>query len=395
MHPFIRFCLAAAMLALFVDNANALSGPACTKYADEAVKAGEEAAKLGCGFGNHPRWGTSREAHNRFCRTASKETIDFETLERRNSMFRCGRCAEYGATANAQARENKIFHCGGTGAKWGTGDGHMRWCMSINYKDSQWGMAAIAGLVSNDWGGTSLWEQSQREKTLQQCRAKYTKAQIDACNAYATEAVKQAEANQAKKCNSEGPRFSKDREQHFSWCIGQIETDGVKMTLLTKQEQDAREAINNTCRRVLTLGKKRDKNMLQPIPSTGGSPFGGKKSIAGSGPDKSAPAEKSSLSISKRGNEKSGTSGGFDAAKPSNSNSGMDRLTGDTQLPSSSGNVVAKDRRVGGRSPANAGISAGPKPGIAPALTSKPNSIPDYGGCATCGKPAADKFAPR
>ena len=107
-----------------------------------------------------------------------------------------------------------------------------------------------------------------------QCRAKYTKAQIDACHAYATEAVKQAEANQAKKCNSEGPRFSEDRELHFSWCVGQIETDGVKMTLVTKQEHDAREAINNNCKRVVRLGKKRDKNMLQPIPSPGGSPFG-------------------------------------------------------------------------------------------------------------------------
>jgi hypothetical protein len=396
MHPFIRFCLAAAMLALFAGNANALSGPACTSYADQAVKAAEHAAKLGCGFGNHPRWGTNREAHNRFCRTADKDTIDFETQERNNSMERCRTCSEYGVVANAQAHENKIFHCGGIGAVWSTGDGHMKWCMSVRYFDGGWGFGANIGLSYRD---TIAVETEGRDKALMQCRAKYTKAQIDACHAYATEAVKQAETNQAKKCNSEGPRFSEDRELHFSWCVGQIETDGVKMTLVTKQEHDARQAINSTCKPVLILGKKRDKNMLQPIPSTGGSPFGGKKSISRSGADKSAPSGKSNVSISKRGNEKSSASGGFDAAKPSSSNSAMDRLTGDTQPPTSSGNSTAKGRNrpsAAGRSPASAEVSAAPKPGIAPALGSKPfpNSTSDYGGCASCGKPAPDKFVP-
>jgi hypothetical protein len=415
MHPFIRFCLAGAMLALFAGNANALSGPACASYADQAVKAAEEAARLGCGFGNHPRWGTNREAHNRFCRTASKDTIDFETQERNNSMYRCGRCSQYGATANAQAHENKIFHCGGTGDKWGTGDGHMKWCMSIDYADKSWGMARAAGLVS-DWGTKSLREELAREKTLKQCRAKYTKAQIDACHAYASHAVSQVKFNrELQQCNSQGPRFSEDRELHFSWCVGQIETDGVKMTLLTKQESDARDAENKACEdSTVDYGGcaacNRPAGQLWPEKSSGPSPFGGadksssqarkgganlKKSL---GDIPKAKADTRRLTVSPR-KERTSASGGFNTTKPSSSNSAMDRLTGDTQLPTSSGNSTAKGRNrpsAAGRSPASAEVSAAPKPGIAPALGSKPfpNSTSDYGGCASCGKPAPDKFVP-
>ena len=196
------------------------------------------------------------------------------------------------------------------------------------------------------------------KKPFEQCKAKYTSAQIDACNAYADKAVEQAKANDAKKCFTPGPRFSEDRDMHFRWCVGQIETDGVKMVLATKHESDARDAENSACKPVRRLGKLKPggKNQLRPIPSTGKSPFGAADKSGQSGFNQiSNPAGQSAPDKIKSNSVKAAKGGGgFNTAKPSvkpvkSGNTAMDRLGGGDSGAVPSGSAAGAGGRGGAR----------------------------------------------
>jgi hypothetical protein len=355
----------AVLVVLFTGHAGAAGAGLCDAFAAAITKRAAENAAYKCVFSS-PNY-NDPVAQRRWCRSVTEETAINESLRRDAETGRCAYCASYSNEANRQAKENVLFNCGFTGPRWGFGDGHRTWCMAFTPEcASGFGMAAAAGLCKPDQDGM---EEDARARAIKQCKAKYTAEQIDACTAYADKAVEQAKANDAKKCFTPGPRFSEDRDLHFSWCVGQIETDGKKMVLATKHESEARDVENNACKPVRRLGKLKPggKNQLRPIPSSGESPFGaadksGDKSGQAGFNQISGPAGQSTPSKIKSNSVKAAKGGGgFNTAKPSakpvkSGSTAMDRLGGDSAVvpPGSAAGA-------GGRGGARAGsVNAGP-----------------------------------
>ena len=166
------------------------SDAACHGYATRATVAQSQNKQL-CGF-TGDRWGEDHYAHFRWCKMQNTrgehllgETAENEERIRDFDLARCTRCNEYENQANSAARQNRVLHCGGTGDRWGSGDGHKTWCMGVRQS-------------------TADAETNARTAAVNQCRAKYTPAQLDECKAYANSAVKQAKFNAEQICGGTG-----------------------------------------------------------------------------------------------------------------------------------------------------------------------------------------------
>jgi hypothetical protein len=360
MRALFRSLFAAAVLVvLFTGHAGAAGAGLCDAFAAAITKRAAENNANQCGFSSRPNYDNA-DAQKRWCRSVTEETAIGESFKRDAESEKCAYCRNYSTVANAEARDNVLLNCGGTGPRWGFGEGHMAWCMAVERECG--GIYNLCDPASETRQVRA--ETNARQEAIQQCRGKFTPAQLAACAAYAEKAVEQAKANDAKKCFTPGPRFSEDRDMHFSWCVGQIETDGVKMVLLTKQESDAREAENIACKPVRRLGKVKPggKNQLRPIPSSGESPFGAAdKSGQGGLNEVSAPAGKAAPSkINSNSLKAAKGGGGFNTAKPGG-NSAMDRLGGGSGavVPGSAAGASGRGAARAGAAGASSGVNGG------------------------------------
>ena len=175
------------------------SNAACNEYARNAVFNASRNVNLQCGFSGG-RYTEDRDAHFNWCKgqiTRGQhrlgEAAENEQRQRDEEIDRCNRCNVYGDNANIAAKRNVLLHCGGTGNRWGSGDGHKAWCMGVR-------------------ASTADAETRARDEVVSQCNARYTPAQLRQCDAYAHKAAKQAEFNSQNNCGGTGPRWTQDRE---------------------------------------------------------------------------------------------------------------------------------------------------------------------------------------
>lgn len=107
-------------------------------------------------------------------------------------------CDEYAATAVAQNQSNIGQGCGYGGPGWSDDyDSHLAWCQQH-------------GVSREDVGQ----ETSNRAEALDFCADRAI-----ACDAYASLAVAQNQANIAKGCGLTGGRWSADYAGHRQWCM--------------------------------------------------------------------------------------------------------------------------------------------------------------------------------
>jgi hypothetical protein len=149
-------------------------------------------------------------------------------------------CDRYAAEATSEAAQNTVKMCGFTGPAWGTDpvrdyNGHLNWCLAAN-KES----------VDK--------EASVRRTLIDMCSR---------CTDYAQKAVAAYDEQDKLFCgNPGGPRWSKDYNSHFKWCLGKdfnvvyAETSARSLFVgkcevcdgYAKDAMRARqEAINNKC----------------------------------------------------------------------------------------------------------------------------------------------------
>lgn len=341
MYRIFPCSLAAATLVLFVPHAHAniwdwLWGAEqapelasdipgfCDSYADDAVSAAAANTSNACGRSG-PRYSTDRNVHYWWCMGSRTSSVMAEDTNRGAEMDKCNYCRGYADKVPAKVREARLYSCQVTGPKWSSDpQDHFRWCFD-----------------SKDSLDVAASEERDRDVEVALCKDRYTTAQLAACEAYADKAVEQAKSNARLKCGNTGPQWSQDRDAHFAFCTSTTRTNPNGVGDVTASEQGARDKRNNFC----ALATVRRKN-LETTTTT--------KQL------RSGASGKSRASTTAIGAAKPTT--------PAASNAAIDRLSGDSQLPSASGQRGSKipDATRPGQ-PASAGTST-------PAATRPPSS---------------------
>ncbi len=432
--PF-RVFLVAILLAMLTGNAEAANATLCAAYVKAAMKRIAINKSNSCGI-KAIGFVDDEAGQRRWCKQSTDAAVLNESLWDDEITEKCQICGQYAMQANEAARQNRLFHCGLTGNRFGSGDGHMKWCMGLAEESGGGFVGDLAGF--KDSGPKSLKkmyldpETRARGDAIKTCKAQYTQAQIAACEKYATDAVALANMNASNSsCHGEGPRWTQNWDEHFAFCTWgwMHDINGKLVTTAMKEEGDARQAAVKACAHVVSLGKKKagtggsNGNQLQPQQSSGPSPFGDGKKIDAIAPGasgistvnkpNSTTAPPSNTLRSKKVPAAAANSGGFDTSKSSNS-SAMDRLGGlgvDSSLGNVSGNSGYVAPQGGRRKPcptcgakpsveSGGGINkaqsqASQRPARRPSRPAQ--SLPgsgssgsiDYGGCAGCGQ---DRF---
>jgi hypothetical protein len=129
--------LAAASLLLTSGPGHAADSATCKGYVAEAVAKAQAVRRSACGYdAGDPRWGASRDAHARWCRSASKTTVAAETAQRRGQVKLCQVCRNYADLATTAAADNAKSNCGFTGPRWSANaSDHFDWCMAMRDTD--------------------------------------------------------------------------------------------------------------------------------------------------------------------------------------------------------------------------------------------------------------------
>src|SRR5262245_41690910 len=204
---------------------HAASEEACKAYSVDAVKKAKEASRLNCGKAfkgafEGPVWSTDPNAHKSWCLGASEDSVEHETRERDNALETCGVCREYMQDAADLFEAIKALGCRPVGTSWPEDvEAHFRWCM---------GLADRRRLQSD-----ALRKQDvARWRAFQKCKE---------CRRYAGEAVIAAKQNRARRCHFDGPRWIKNENAHFEWCL-EFGTDSAN------SEENARSTELNQCR---------------------------------------------------------------------------------------------------------------------------------------------------
>lgn len=300
------------------------SSNACNSYAFGAVNVAEAARTNNCPL-TGPRYGTDEKGHYFWCMSVTPETSRAEANARNAEFAACvsrstqGYCGSYGEIAAKHARENKIYHCGFTGPRWGEGsEGHRAYCISEKIAQK------LRDEISN-WPGAEL---TARADAVDQCKAKYSEKKKQFCNLYATEAVESANKFKEMKCIGSQKELVRgwylDYDTHFSWCIGLSKGVGrtaskASIERVNAETQKHRDALNACITRneLITRGKESPTNKLYSGPNSRSL-----EEFSKVAPPSSAPAKPNPAS-----NAKPGT-GGIYLSKPGGGNSAMDRLSG-------------------------------------------------------------------
>ena len=109
----IRLKIGALVLALMLATPFQAMAN-CAQYGATATQQQRENARLGCGF-KGPRWHTNAGAHAGFCALAGDGVADAETALRAGKLVKCRRAAGGGDNANQARRCEKSEVAEGTG----------------------------------------------------------------------------------------------------------------------------------------------------------------------------------------------------------------------------------------------------------------------------------------
>ena len=222
------FLMGLLSVAVLPSESLAVSESYCRRYADEAVRANNEAQRLKCRYGG-ARWSSDWQGHFNWCRGARKGDAIWETLERRKAIQGCrsavNNCRTYAQRAVAQQQENINRSCGYTGARWHSNySTHYNWCF------------ANAGRIKR-----VKQEDMQRKLALMECRQRGTK--WDSCAEYARKAVAQQQENKRLGCGYWGFAWHEDYKGHYNWCQRARNWEEVR------RETNNRAAELSKCRR--------------------------------------------------------------------------------------------------------------------------------------------------
>lgn len=211
----------------FPPFGNAQLNRACRNYAQKAVNQNRANRLSRCGYVGR-RWSASFNRHFQWCRTASRNSRNFETRTRARMLNRCrigaaprplplppagnagnareAACSAYASNALAQFSRAKRLRCGFRGKRWHANYAqHKNWCkrVSVNARRS---------------------EQRARSRGLSQCAAANRQQQQNArqanqalCQRYARRAVNMYLAN--KRCQPRSPRWHSGYSSHYNWCM--------------------------------------------------------------------------------------------------------------------------------------------------------------------------------
>jgi hypothetical protein len=125
----IAFSLSLWSLFLFPGASAAADAAFCGDYAAQAAQDAALAAKFNCAY-HGPRWTLDEDAHQAWCRAATKMKAEEEARARGEDVRLC-LCQWYADRAVAQARESAKRNCPYDGPRWSPdGSQHYRWCVS-------------------------------------------------------------------------------------------------------------------------------------------------------------------------------------------------------------------------------------------------------------------------
>ena len=288
MRLYIQIIFTVSVALLFADQAYALGPAECNAYADEAMEQAQASKTLGCGF-TGDQWGSYREGHLRWCRSADRDSVFKERLARTKLLEMCTPCADYADTALAKQRENLLYSCGGTGNRWSFNRaGHFYFCMATFQPGAgpptpglQAGSKLLAAI-----GSVAYQEQTAREASIASCKAKYNETEITKCTIYADQAVQAVQRLASTRPDLCGMRldgrWSANRDQHFAWCIQKLRTpfEGEIQSEAEGRANDQKSCEDGSVEyggRAAVGGS--GGSTLRPEPSSGLSPFNAGKQI--------------------------------------------------------------------------------------------------------------------
>jgi hypothetical protein len=121
-----------ATALIFPGAARAADAKTCDAYVKEATAKAQGIRQFNCGFdGNDPRWTSEGTRHAAWCKTADKEAVERETARRRGEIKLCQTCRAYADLAVAAVADNAKLKCGLEGARWSSkAEDHFGWCMA-------------------------------------------------------------------------------------------------------------------------------------------------------------------------------------------------------------------------------------------------------------------------
>lgn len=328
MHRFFRCGLVAATLVLSVPHAHAdfwdwmwgaeqnpeLASEVpgfCDSYADKAVAAAATNISNACGRGG-PRYSSDRNVHYWWCMGSRAESVSAEDTNRGAEMSKCSYCRNYADKIPAKVREARLYSCNLTGPRWSPDpEDHFRWCFGS----------------ADSMDGPAVSEDQERNIQVALCKDRYTTAQLTACETYADKAVEQAKGNVRLRCGDTGPQWTQDRDTHFMFCTSTTRNNPNGVGDVIASQQATRDKRNNFC--ALATTRRKD------LPTTATT-----KQLSGGGSGKSGASAAT-----------------VKPAIPAAGSSAMDRLGGDSQPASASGQTKAQDTGRQ-RAPASAATAA-------------------------------------
>lgn len=234
LHRIAAFAGSFALSALLCGVAQAAPPRLCERYANNAVRAVENADRSGCQV-DGLRWAQNYRAHYDWCLRAAPSQLREEEEAREDELRVCHRggeggrqgpgCDRYARHAVEQFEEGLRAGCRFGGLRWSPNyDDHLQWCRRVSVDEA----------IAEDESRSADLAACERQRDEPPPRAtgrprietyrreegpvRREEGPGGRCRQYAEAAVAQQRENAGRGCGFAGAPWSFNYDGHLSWC---------------------------------------------------------------------------------------------------------------------------------------------------------------------------------